>query len=246
MVGKLDSKSPYFGDWWIDRCLAKGFLNMEPPPGTAAATCASNSLACKPSRQCWRPGTSGMQQKHCQFQLQEFNIFVSHDSTNRLQRQGAVAAAASAPVAIEVLDHPDAKLHPGPRFPPFGPFETWSKTKFRRPNALSCTMVINFLCSLKNHLLSRILFGIFCLCLTPNSPPVAASRQLTSFPARQLALQGSTLKGTSRMWNSPSIKARNKPQKNSVVSKKTARLKLGQHRTTWLLTQFVTDRPTLR
>lgn len=33
------------------------------------------------------------------------------------------------------------------------------------------------------------------------------------------------------MWNSPSIKARNKPQKNSVVSKKTARLKLGQHRT---------------
>lgn len=154
---------------------------MEPPPGTAAATCASNSLACKPSRQCLRPGISGMQQKHCQFQLQEFN---------RLQRQGAVAAAASAPVALEVLDHPDAKLHPGPRFPPFGPFETWSKTKFRRPNALSCTMVINFLCSLKNHLLSRILFGIFCLCLTPNSPPVAASRQLTSFPARQLALQG--------------------------------------------------------
>ena len=37
----------------------------------------------------------------------------SHDSTNGLQRQGAVAAAASAPVAIEVLDHPDAKLHPG-------------------------------------------------------------------------------------------------------------------------------------
>ena len=37
----------------------------------------------------------------------------SQDSTNGLQRQGAVAAAASAPVAIEVLDHPDAKLHPG-------------------------------------------------------------------------------------------------------------------------------------
>ena len=91
----------------------------------------------------------------------------------------------------------------------------------------------NFLCSLKNHLLSRLLFGIFCLCLTPNSPPVAASRQLTSFPARQLALQGSTLKGpTSRMWNS-SIKARNKPQKKRRCVKENGKVETWPTSNNW-------------